>query len=165
MHKGLFYSLLFTGFLFSLAGISASTGEAEKISFPSGYRDFTHVKSMVISKGHPLFDAFGGIHHVYANDLAISALKAGKAYPDGAMFVFDLLEAIEDGGALTEGKRKVLAVMLKDSGKFAKTGGWGFEAFAGGDPAKPIVTDPVSSCFNCHQAQKDADYVFSTYRP
>ena len=38
-----------------------------QVPYPSSYRDWQHVKSMVIDEGHPLFGAFGGIHHLYAN--------------------------------------------------------------------------------------------------
>jgi hypothetical protein len=55
--------------------------------------------------------------------------------------------------------------MLKDKKKYASTGGWGWQAWAGGDPAKPIVTDATKQCFECHQARKDHDYVYSTYIP
>jgi hypothetical protein len=59
-------------------------------------RDIENVKSMVIQKGHPLFDAFGGMHHIYANPAAADALRASKSFPDGAVFVFDLLTANTD---------------------------------------------------------------------
>jgi len=155
---------LFIGFSLGMGNSVLSAQQKDGIAFPSNYRSFTHVKSMVITEGHPLFDAFGGIHHVYANDLALSAMKAGKAYPDGAILVFDLLEAQSGQGALTEGKRKVLALMVKDAKKFADTGGWGFQAFAGGDASSPVVKDAKSECFACHEAQSKSDYVFSAYR-
>jgi hypothetical protein len=53
--------------------------------------------------------------------------------------------------------------MVKDSKKYASTGGWGFQAWAGGDATKPIATDPVKQCFNCHVPQKAQDYTFSKY--
>ena len=152
------------GFALGVGNSVLSAPQENAVAFPSDYRSFTHVKSMVITEGHPLFDAFGGIHHVYANDLALSALKAGKAYPDGAIFVFDLLEAESGQGAFTEGKRKVLAVMVKDAKKFSETGGWGFQAFAGGDPSSPVVKDAKKDCFACHEAKSKSDYVFSTFR-
>jgi hypothetical protein len=31
-------------------------------------------------------------------------------------------------------------MMLKDKKKYASTGGWAFQAWAGGDPKKPLVT-------------------------
>ena len=47
----------------------------------------------------------------------------------------------------------------------AGTGGWGFEGFAAGDPARPVVGQNArAACFECHTAQKDHDYVFSAWR-
>ncbi|WP_323844635.1 cytochrome P460 family protein [Microbulbifer magnicolonia] len=134
-----------------------------KVGYPEGYRDWTHVKAMVIQPGHPLYGSFGGIHHIYANDSALKAMKDGVSYPDGAVLIFDLLEAKTDNNAIVEGDRKVLGVMVKDSTKFKDTGGWGFEGFKG-DSRERVVTDPKTMCFSCHEPQKHADYVFSTYR-
>lgn len=61
------------------------------VNYPSGYRSWQHVKSMIIQPGHPLADSFGGIHHIYANAAAMRGLTGGQ-YDDGAVFVFDLLD-------------------------------------------------------------------------
>jgi hypothetical protein len=50
----------------------------QRVAFPEGYRNWTHVKSAVILEGHVNYNAFGGVHHVYANDEAITALKDGR---------------------------------------------------------------------------------------
>ena len=135
-----------------------------QVPYPQGYRDWHHVKSMVIEEGHPLFGTFGGIHHLYANDKAMKGYR-GKIFPDGSVIIFDLLEARQDGNAVTEGARKVVGVMHKDSKKFKATGGWGFEGFGGGDSAKRVVGgNATSACFACHQPQKAQDYVFSRLR-
>ena len=135
-----------------------------QVPYPSSYRDWQHVKSMVIEEGHPLFGAFGGIHHLYANPKAIEGYKAGK-FPDGSVIVFDLLEASRKDSAVTEGPRKVLGVMHKDAKKYATTGGWGFEGFGGGDQSQRVVgANAASACFACHAPQKDHDYVFSRLR-
>ena len=138
----------------------------EPAPFPYEYRGWFHVKSMVIEEGHPLFAAFGGIHHVYANAEAYRALRDPKMnrFPVGSVLVFDLLEARREKGALVEGKRKVLAIMRKVRGA-EETGGWIFQAFAGGDPRKPIVKDPVKECFQCHTGAGTRDFVFSAWRP
>lgn len=134
------------------------------VPYPEGYRDWHHVKSMVIEEGHPLFEAFGGIHHLYANPQAVAGYAAGK-FPDGAVIVFDLLEAISADNAVTEGARKVVGVMHKDAKQYAATGGWGFEGFGGGDRTNRVVGDnAASACFACHAPQKDHDYVFSRLR-
>ena len=135
-----------------------------QVPYPEGYRGWHHVKSMVIDKGHPLYESFGGIHHIYANQKAMAGYKSGK-FPDGAVIVFDLLEAKAADNALSEGARKVLGVMHKDAKKYAATGGWGFEGFGAGDRKKRVVGEnAASACFNCHAPQKDHDYVFSRPR-
>lgn len=152
--------------LAALAGgfsLAITAGDESKVAYPDGYRNWTHVKSMVIQPGHGLYEAFGGIHHLYANDKALTGYE-GHKFPDGAIIVFDLLEAQSEGNAITEGARKVLGVMEKDSERFAETGGWGFEGFAGGDPTKPVVEDPAIACYQCHTSQADRDYVFSDRR-
>lgn len=141
---------------------AAALGADGKIPFPSDYRDWQHVKSMVIEPGHALHDAFGGIHHVYGNEAAIAGLRSGK-YGDGAVFAFDLLTANAAGNAITEGERKVLGVMHRDATAFSNTGGWGFAGF---DNARhDIVKDMRTQCFQCHEAQRDKGFVFTTWRP
>ena len=52
--------------------------------------------------------------------------------------------------------------MLKDSGKWADTGGWGFARWKGRDQ-EPYGKDAtfVQECFGCHTPVKDNDYVFT----
>jgi len=74
----------------------AVAGSSVEVSWPEGWRGWHHVKSMVIEDGHPLFAAFGGIHHLYANEQALEGYRAGT-FPDGAVIAFDLLhEAYRD---------------------------------------------------------------------
>lgn len=134
------------------------------VPYPEGYRNWTHVKSMVIETGHPLHAPFGGIHHLYANAKAMQGYRSGR-FPDGAVIVFDLLEAPRADNAVTEGARKVAGVMHKDAKRYASTGGWGFEGFAAGDKTRLVVGKQAeSACFACHAPQKDRDYVFSSLR-
>lgn len=130
--------------------------------FPSEFRSWRHVKSMVLQKGHPLFDNFGGIHHIYANEKAMEGYK-NKSFPDGSVIVFDLFEAIEKDAAITEGNRKVIGVMYKNSSIFSETGGWVFGGFKNMS-GEQIDLDWKAQCFSCHTSQKDNDYVFSSYR-
>ncbi|MDH5210825.1 MAG: cytochrome P460 family protein, partial [Betaproteobacteria bacterium] len=114
--------------------------------------------------GHALFDAFGGVHHLYANPKALAGYRKGK-FPDGAVIVFDLLEAQTGGNAVQEGPRKVLGVMHKDAKKYAATGGWGFEGFKGDSKTERAVgSNAAGACYGCHAPQKDRGYVFSSYR-
>lgn len=134
------------------------------VPYPEGYRQWTHVKSMTINPGHALYDAFGGIHHLYANKRAEQGYKSGR-FADGSVIVFDLLEAKAVDNTVQEGARKVLGVMHKDSRKYKDTGGWGFEGFKGDSMTdRAVGMNATAACFQCHTAQKDKDYVFSTFR-
>lgn len=158
----LVWGLVLTVTVFSVCVASAGD-DPKKVKYPDGYRNWTHVKSMVIQEGHALYEAFGGIHHIYANDKALKALKKGTpSFPKDAVLVFDLLEAKSEDKAVVEGSRKVVGVMQKDAKRFAATGGWGFEGFKG-DTRERVVTDP-KTCFSCHEPQKEKGYTFSAYR-
>ena len=105
------------------------------------------------------------MHHIYENSVGFARLQKGgpAPYPDGTIFADDVRDVSLADGSYSQGSRKAIPVMLKDSKKYASPGGWGFQAWAGGDPTKPLVTDAVKSCFTCHTPQKANDYVFSTY--
>ena len=160
-----FVALAALGAFATLATPTASFGaDGAAVSYPSGYRQWTHVKSMVIQPGHALYDSFGGIHHLYANRLAEKGYKSGK-FPDGAVIAFDLLEAQSADNAVQEGPRKVLGVMVKNAQRFKATGGWGFEAFKGDSSTERLVgANAASACFQCHTAKQDNDFVFSSLR-
>ncbi|WP_445372838.1 cytochrome P460 family protein [Methylomonas sp. HW2-6] len=134
------------------------------VAYPEGYRTWLHAKTMLIQPGHALENPFQGLHHVYANKKAESGLKSGK-YQDGSVLVFDLLQYQEQDKTIQEGERKLLGVMQKDSKKYAATGGWGFEGFAGNSKTERLVQDGGASCFACHASEQKTDYVFSQYRP
>lgn len=145
------------------AGVVVSA-ENDAVPYPDGYRAWQHVKSMVIGEGHPLYGSFGGIHHLYANEQAMAGYTGGH-FADGAVIVFDLLDVVAADGAIAEGKRKVVGVMHRDAKKYASTGGWGFEGFAGDSRSERVVgAGNGAGCFGCHEPQKDREYVFSRYR-
>jgi hypothetical protein len=159
------FLIVFTAVLLGALAIFdlAASGPGKPVPYPDGYRNWTHVKSMVIQAGHPLYDSFGGIHHIYANGKALKAMQAGRTYPDGSVFVFDLLEVKMEDNAVTEGPRKVLGVMHKDAKAYRETGGWGFEGFKA-DTRVRVVKDMKKDCFACHEPQKETDFTFSSFR-
>ena len=77
MKKLLFSTSLLLLTLISLALIPGfvSTPQSNEVAYPEGYRDWTHVKTMIVEPGHPLYDPFGGIHHIYANEKALEGYK------------------------------------------------------------------------------------------
>jgi hypothetical protein len=52
--------------------------------------------------------------------------------------------------------------MVKDSVKYAATGGWGFAQFKDG---KPDSAAQLNTCFPCHIPAKALDYLFTHYAP
>lgn len=146
------------------AAAAVVAGTTPTVAYPKGYRNWRHVKSMVIEAGHPLYGSFGGIHHLYANTKALKGYASGR-FADGSVLVFDLLEATRADNAVTEGTRKLIGVMEKNAARFAATGGWGFEGFAGDSRTQRLVgAEAATACFACHQARAEQDYVFSSLR-
>jgi hypothetical protein len=145
------------------------------ITIPDGYRDWR-----LVSVNH-LAGAGGKLKQVRAqlgNDIAIKAFREGKLpFPDGTV-----IAALHWNEASSEENNKVLDIgfpgaglqssvaqsaenvqfMVKDSKKYAETGGWGFADFKNG---KPGNEDLHKTCFPCHQPAKDRDYVFTRYAP
>lgn len=139
---------------------AAAAAEGTDIAFPEGYRSWHHHRSTVNMTGHAP-EGNVGIQHVYANAAALEGLRTGR-FADGATFVVDRFK-YEDGGnsSLVQGARKVVAVMVRDAAKYPATGGWGFEAFKGGDPNQRVVKDGGTTCFSCHIPHADNNYLFS----
>ncbi|HWZ90179.1 MAG TPA: cytochrome P460 family protein [Polyangiaceae bacterium] len=150
-------TLVVTGTLF------ASTKDGPKI--PTDFQRGYLVNSMLVTKEPNKTGLITGVHLIYVNPVGFDRLKRGGSapYPEGTVFVDDVREFSLDDGAYHQGGRKFLTVMVKDSKKYASTGGWGFQAWPGGDPSKAIVDDSPKQCFGCHVPEKANDYVFSTY--
>jgi hypothetical protein len=157
------------GISMSLCAVSAIPTDND-VPFPNGFRDWFAVNSMIVTKDSPMFGQIGGLHIVYVNAKGLPTLKKGGPfpYPDGTVFADDVHEFSVKDGSYVEGAKKAVTVMVKDATKYATTGGWGFQVWAGGDPSKPLVPDSthaVQACFTCHTPQKAQDFTFSTYIP
>jgi hypothetical protein len=156
----------FAGILMLLsAGLAKSAGDG--VPFPTGFRNWFVVNSMIVTKDSPMFAQIGGMHIIYVNAKGLPTLKKGGPfpYPDGTVFADDVHEFSVKAGSYVEGNKKAVTVMVKDATKYASTGGWGFQVWAGGDPSKPLVADARQPCFACHTPQKAQDFTFSTYIP
>ena len=150
----------------ALSAVSADDG----VPFPNGFRSWFFVNSLTASADSSLFGHAAGLHHIYVNAIGLPVLKAGRPlpYPDGAIFADDVHDFSVTRGDTIEGATTFVTAMVKDSKKYATTGGWGFQVWAGGDPTKPQVPDiahSIQACFICHTPQKANDYTFSTYIP
>jgi hypothetical protein len=148
-----------------LTMVAVPAQSADELKRPIDYRNWFHVNTMIVDKPSKLFAVLGGMHNVHVNSMGEAALRTGGPYPNGTMFVIDLHDFSADAGTYVEGPLKGVALMEKDSNKYAATGGWGFQFWLGGDPKKPAVTNATKQCFECHQPKKEQDYVYSTYIP
>jgi len=150
-------------------------GEAAPIygvKIPAGYRDWKMiaVKQLHIpGKGDQLRAQLG-------NDIAVKAIKEGTLpYPDGSIIVAlhwtrvvskadtQVIDGAFPGDeSFVVGSRANMQIMVKDSKKYAATGGWGFADFKDGKPGDKALHE---TCFPCHLPAKDRDYVFTRYAP
>jgi hypothetical protein len=80
------------------------------------------------------------------------------------VIAFDWLELIENNGGFQEGPRRQLDVMVKDSKRFASTGGWGFQRFVKDSKTEYAATPTPKECFACHERLKKDGLVLSTLR-
>ena len=135
---------------------------------PSGYRDWRLI-SVAREEGE-----LDDIRAVLGNDVAIKAYREGtRPFPDGtiiARLAWSYDPSEENNKAFGKAQSFVAGTpkngvqfMVKDSKKYAATGGWGYSQF---DDGKPLTDQAMlQSCFDCHQAFKDHDYVFTHYAP
>jgi len=151
-----------------VAAVAAGTLSASMeggLKIPVGFQHWYLANSMLATKEPNQFGLVTGNHLIYVNRVGFARFTQGGTapYPDGTVFVDDVRDFSLVDGVYQQGVRKAIPVMVKDSKKYPSTGGWGFQAWAGGDPAKPIVNDPTKQCFSCHTSRKANDYTFSTY--
>lgn len=134
---------------------------AETTQFPSDFRRWVHVGTGVILPGsNPALASEEGMHHIFANAKAADGYSSGD-FADGSILVYELRETQQKNGAIFEGERKRVDVMIRDSNLFKSTGGWRFERFWGNDQTQDGVHDSGTSCFQCHSNAKTHGFVFS----
>lgn len=156
--------LVALGALGGLSLLLHATSDAQ-VTYPQGYRNWTHVKTALIGPQSPFSAAVGGFHHIYANETAMAGYRTGR-FPNGSVLVFDVLEARESQGTTGEGPRRHIDVMEKDSKRFSATGGWGYEEFKGDSQTERVLTPKTAQdCHTCHATgAKGHDSVFSRFR-
>jgi hypothetical protein len=156
--------------ILTLFAAPSATSAEDAVQFPAGFRDWFAVNALTAPKESPVFGGVEGVHIIHVNAKGLATLKNGGPfpYPDGTIFADEVHAYSMKDGATIEGAKIAVTVMVKDAKKYPTTGGWGFQVFAGGDPAKPQVPNvaaSVTACFACHTPQKAQDWTFSTYIP
>jgi hypothetical protein len=133
---------------------------------PHGYRDWRW-----ISSAHEAGN-LNSLGAVLGNDVAFNAFRDGKLpYPDGTIIAAlhyrnvpsdENNKVFGHAQSFVPGSPTNIQFMVKDSIKYAATGGWGFGHFANGKPGDAAF---MKSCFPCHEKAKATDLVFTRYAP
>ena len=145
---------------------SGESAPAFVTEIPHGYRDWKWVSS-----AHEAGN-LNSIGALLGNDVAIKAYRDGKLpFPDGTMVAalhYRYVPSDENNKVFGQAQSFVpgpatnIQFMVKDSTKYAATGGWGFATFVDGKAADAAS---MKSCFPCHEKAKASDLVFTRYAP
>ena len=172
--KGLAYLLVavvaMTGVVVYMAHASGRSDEDADpifgIKIPPGYRDWKLI-SVAHEEGN-----LNDLRALLGNDVAIKAYREGKLpFPDGtiiARLAWSYVPSEENNKvfgraqSFVAGPATNVQFMVKDSEKYAATGGWGFAQFKDG---KPDDKAALKTCFSCHEPVKARDFVFTHYAP
>lgn len=137
------------------------------ITLPPDYRTWSLI-SVAREEG-----TLDDLRAILGNDIAMEAARAkALPYPDGAILARlawshePLAESEKAFGRpqsfVAGAPKNGVQFMVKDSKRFASTGGWGFAQFDDGKPADPAMH---TACFACHEVVRARDYVFNRYAP
>jgi hypothetical protein len=155
-----------------ISGMAIRSGHAEEptaaiyvTKIPEGYRDWKLV-SVAREEGE-----LDDIRAILGNDKAIKAFRDGKIpFPDGTTiariaWAYDASEVNNktfgrQQSFVAGNPKNGVQFMVRDSKKYAATGGWGYGQFDDGVAADDSV---MKACFPCHQLIKQRDYVFTHY--
>jgi hypothetical protein len=152
----------------AVPGPGPTDGEAAPlfgVKSPRGYRDWRLI-TVGREEGHN-----DDLRAVLGNDVAIAACRERRIpFPDGTIIArlawayTPLAESAEAFGApqshVAGPPKNGVQFMVKDSRRYASTGGWGFAQFDDGEPASESV---LATCFPCHQIVSSRDLVFNRY--
>jgi hypothetical protein len=170
-------------FTFFLAGVAMMAGIVALVATPRGHADEAPAPTSVteIPNGYrdwrliSVAHEEGNLHSfaaVLGNDVAINAYREGKLpFPDGTIIAalhYHHVPSEENNKVFGQAQSFVpgsptnIQFMVKDSAKYAATGGWGFGHFQNGKPGDAAF---MKSCFPCHEKATTSDLVFTRYAP
>lgn len=139
---------------------------SKDINLPPGYREWKIIS--VAREDGKLND----IRAILGNDVAFKASRNKVVpFPNGAIIarLAWASTSSEENNAVFGDKQSFIAgpatniqLLVKDSRKFAATGGWGFAQFNKESSVNEAV---AKDCFACHSSAKSNDYIFTRYAP
>ena len=176
--------VLFGGVAIAIAAIASSASRStlrdDRLKVPNGlafseFKGYEGWNVVAVSNG-------GRLAVILGNPVAISAYKAGipgngRRFPDGSKMAkihWDPQRSVaEPGQPLVPGALHDVDFMVKDSKRFADSGGWGYAEFEyqrashsyrpGTVRDEPPQNDDAKCGFACHTIVRSRDYVFTQY--
>ena|SRR5262252_1102618 len=162
-----------------LGGVAISAQDKYTLKVPGGlaFSEFRGYETWeVISVSHN----GESLAAIVGNPVMIEAFKAGipdngKPFPDGAkMAKIHWMQKTAEaypGQPFVPGRQSDVDLMVKDSKRFADSGGWGYAVFVydaasdtfrpGDTTAMPPQENDAKCGFACHTIVKGRDYVFT----
>jgi Cytochrome P460 len=154
----------------AVAAAAPASGKAAPISvvtIPAGYGDWG-----LISVAHEE-GVLDNLRAILGSDVVIEAAREGRLpLPDGTVIArlawsYDPLEESAKAfghfqSYVAGAPKNGLQFMVKDSTRYASTGGWGFAKFNDGTPADEAIQ---KTCFLCDKTVEARDFVFNRYAP
>jgi hypothetical protein len=166
-----------------IASLAPASGHADEpaspicgVTIPAGYRDWKLIAVSEIAAGDK-----SQLRAEFANDIAIKAYREGTLpFPDGSIVIahhwarlsspdndkvlsmVPMVAGLDSPKSFIPGSFINMQIMVKDSKRYAASGGWGFADFKDGKPSDEALH---KTCFPCHQPAKDHDYVYTRYAP
>lgn len=139
-----------------------------KMEFPKDYRTWVYLSS---GMDMAYVEGGGGAMHafdnVFVDPAAYAAFQKTGTWPDKTVMVLEVRDAQAhasiDKAGRSQGRRMAVEVHVKDTARFAETGGWGFVGFNGEKPGN--VTPKTAACYACHQAHAAVDTTFVQFYP
>jgi hypothetical protein len=179
-HKRTIVSVITVGMLAAFGGMTLAAQNKYTLKVPNGlafseFKGYESWQVVSISQDGPLMAAILG------NPVMIKAYQAGipgngKPFPDGAKLAkihWNPTKMATFPAATVPGTQHDMDFMVKDSKRFADSGGWGWGVFEydaasdtfrpGTESDSPPQANDAKCGFACHTIVKTRDYVFTDY--
>lgn len=156
----------------ALGGKAISAQDKYTVQVPDGlalseFRGYEKWQVIAVSEGNNIIDVILGnpaMIEAYGSGLPAE----GKKFPDGVKMVkihWNAIKSPDGFPALVPGTLHDIDTMVKDSKRFAATGGWGWGQFNYDDASQsfsPLGKGPGCG-FACHTKVAGKDYVFTRF--
>jgi hypothetical protein len=174
MRKHTLFGLLVSGIAATCLSVAVAGKATDNVSpvygvgLPQGYRSW-----QMITVAHEA-GKNNDIRAVLGNDIAMKAFREGtRPFPDGSVIarLAYVYQSSPENDAVFPAPQSFVAgdptnvqISVKDSKKYADSGGWGYGQFENGVANQSETL--LKSCFACHtKLDRSKDFVFSHYSP